>query len=137
MTHEGERMSKPWRSVGVWMAVLIALLMALNTWRASSDPAAFARYFGVEAAADAHPAFVYVYASRAFFLGAITGVLLWQRQFVALAWFAGIAITMPLADAALVAHSGGSSAIIARHLGTAIYLALTAFFLHRWNLRHG
>jgi hypothetical protein len=126
----------PWRSAGVWMAVLIALLMLLNTWRAATDPAAFARYFGVEAAADAHPAFVYVYASRAFFLAVITAVLLWRRQFVALAWFAGVAIIMPLADAMLVARSGGSSAIIARHLATAAYLALTVLFLNRWNARH-
>ena len=129
--------ASPWRSVGVWMAVLIALLMALNTWRASSDPAAFARYFGVDAAADAHPAFVYVYASRAFFLGAITAVLLWRRQFVALAWFAAVAVTMPLADATLVARSGGSNAIVARHLATAAYLAVTAFLLHRWSTRNG
>jgi hypothetical protein len=129
--------ASPWRSAGVWMAVLITLLMALNTWRASSDPAAFARYFGVEAAASAHPAFVYVYASRAFFLGAITAVFIWKRQFEALTWFAAIAIVMPLADAALVARSGGNGAIIVRHLATALYLAVTAFLLHRWSARHG
>jgi hypothetical protein len=128
--------ANPWRSVGVWMAALIALLMALNTWRAASDPAAFARYFGAVAAAEAHPAFVYVYASRAFFLAVITAVLLWQRQFVALAWFAAVAIIMPLADAALVARSGGGTMIVVRHLATAAYLALTAIFLHRWNARH-
>jgi Domain of unknown function (DUF4267) len=135
MTDSVAKASSPWRSVGVWMAVLIALLMALNTWRAASNPAAFVRYFGIEAAADAHPAFVYVYASRAFFLGAITAVLLWKRQFAGLALFAGVAILMPIADAILVAWSGGNSAIVARHLATALYLAVTAFLLHRWNAR--
>jgi Domain of unknown function (DUF4267) len=132
-----ENIHSPWRSAGVWMAVLIALLMALNTWRASSDPAAFARYFGIGAAADSHPAFVYVYASRAFFLGLITAVLIWKRQFTALSWFAGVAIIMPLADAWQVSHARGSNAIVARHLATAAYLAVTAFLLHRWNSRNG
>ncbi len=76
MTSVVSGQASPWRSAGVWMAVLIAVLMALNTWRAASDPAAFARYFGIEAAATAHPAFVYVYAVRAFFLGLVTAVLI-------------------------------------------------------------
>jgi Domain of unknown function (DUF4267) len=133
---EVEKTKSPWRSVGVWMAVLIALLMVLNAWRSGTDPAAFARYFGIDAAADAHPAFIYVYSARANFLALITAVLIWRRQFTALSWFAGVAIIMPLEDAALVSSYGGSTAIVARHLATAAYLALTAFLLYRWNKSH-
>jgi hypothetical protein len=129
--------SSPWRSVGVWMSILIAALMALNSWRAYSDPAAFAAYFGVEGAADGSAAFVYVYASRALFLGLVTAVLIARQQFRALAWFALVAILMPVADAIQVAQSGGPPAIIARHIATAVYLGVTAYFLHRWVKRHG
>jgi Domain of unknown function (DUF4267) len=127
----------PWRSAGVWMATLIAFFMALNTWRSASDPAGFARYFGIAAAGEGHPAFVYVYASRAFFLGLITAILIWRHQFTALTWFAGTAIIMPLSDAWQVSQADGGNAIVMRHLAVAAYLALTAFLLHRWNNDHG
>jgi Domain of unknown function (DUF4267) len=128
--------ANPWRSAGVWMSALIALLMAINTWRAAPDPEAFARNFGIDAAAGAHPAFIYVYAVRAFFLGLVTAVLIWRREYVALSWFAAVAIVMPLGDVLLVMNAGGTSTIIARHLAIAAYLALTAFLLNRWTKTH-
>lgn len=125
------------RSAGAWMSVLVALLMLVNCWRATSDPAGFARYFGVAAAADADPAFIYVYASRALFLAMITAILLWKRQLAALGYFAAAAIIMPICDAIQVQQAGGAIPIVARHLATAAYLAITAYLLHRWVARHG
>lgn len=114
------------------MAALIAALMLSNTWRSATDPVAFARYFGIVAAADVNPAFVYVYASRALFLGVITALLLWKRQFAALSYFAAAAIIMPVCDALLVFRSGGEPTIIMRHAATALYLLVTAALLARW-----
>lgn len=131
------QIASPWRSAGVWMSILIAALMALNTWRAYSDPAGFAAYFGIEGAADASSAFVYVYASRALFLALVTATLIATQQFRALAYFALVAIVMPVADAIQVAQADGSMGIVARHIATAVYLSFTAFLLHRWMRRHG
>lgn len=119
------------------MSVLIAALMALNTWRAYSDPVGFAAYFGVKGAAGGNPAFVYVYASRALFLALVTATLIAARQFRALALFGLVAIVMPLADSLQVAQAGGSPAIIGRHIATAVYLGVTAFLLNRWVRRYG
>lgn len=129
--------NSPWRSVGVWMSILIAAFMALNTWRSASDPAGFIAYFGLPQAADSDPAFVYVYASRALFLALITAVLIWKRQFAALKYFAAVAIIMPLCDAVQVFRAEGVGAVVVRHLVVALYLMITATLLHRWETRHG
>jgi hypothetical protein len=121
----------PWRSAGVWMCVPIVALMAFNTARAISDAKGFAAYYGLAGAADADPAFVHIYASRAFFLAAATGIFLAARQWRALMWFALAAIVMPLCDALQVAMAQGPPPVIARHLSIAAYLAITAFFLNR------
>ena len=123
--------TSPWRSAGVWMSLLIAAMMVLNTVRAASDPVAFASYFGFPGAADASTAFVLVYASRALFLAVITAVLIATHQWRALMWFALAAIVMPVSDALQVALTHGSPAIVARHIAIAVYLGITAFLLHR------
>ena len=123
--------TRSWRSAGVWMSVLIAAMMVLNTVRAASDPVAFASYFGFAGAADASPAFVLVYASRALFLAVITAILIAKYQGRALMWFALAAIVMPVSDALQVALAQGPSAIVARHIAIAVYLGITAFLLHR------
>jgi uncharacterized membrane protein len=137
MSEEPARLPNPYRSAGVWMSIVIPLFMALNTWRSASDPSAFIAYFGLPDSADSDPAFVYVYASRALFLGLITAVLVWKRQFTALKYFAGVAIIMPLCDAFQVFQAEGFSAVVVRHLVVATYLAITAMLLHRWEARHG
>jgi hypothetical protein len=121
----------PWRSLAVWLAALIAAMMAFNAWQAFADPAGFAARFGLSGAADADPGFVRVYAARALFLGLVTAVLLGLRQFRALGWFAGVAVVMPIADAALVSTAGGPGSIILRHFMIAVYLVVTAGLLLR------
>jgi Domain of unknown function (DUF4267) len=121
----------PWRSVGVWMSALIMAMMFVNAVRAISDPKGFAAYYGLAGSADGDPAFVYVYASRAFFLAAATAVFLVAKQWRALMLFALAAIVMPVCDALQVAIAQGQPMVVARHLAIAVYLALTAFFLNR------
>ena len=121
----------PWRSPGVWLTLLISLMMGFNAWQAFTQPQAFAARFGLPDAAEASAAFVTVYASRALFLAVIAAVLVAVRQFRALAWFAAIAVVMPLADAAQVSAAGGVQAIVTRHLIIAGYLVLTAALLFR------
>jgi hypothetical protein len=121
----------PWRSPGPWLALLIALMMAFNAWQSFAQPQAFVARFGTPGAADASAAFVTVYASRALFLAAFTAALLATRQYRALGWFAAVATVMPLADLIQVSAAGGSTAILARHLAIAIYLAVTAALLLR------
>jgi hypothetical protein len=123
--------ARPWRSVGVWMAVAITVLMAVNTARAALDPIGFANYFGLVGAADAHAGFVHVYALRTLFLALVTGALIVTGQWRALAWFAACAVVMPVGDAALVASADGPTAVIARHCAIAAYLAATAWLLFR------
>lgn len=132
-----ETTNSPWRSAAIWMSIFIAAFMLLNTWRSASDPAGFIAYFGLPGAAESDPAFVYVYASRAFFLAAVTIVLVWKRQFAALKYFAAVAIVMPLCDAFQVVQAEGFSAVVVRHLVVALYLALTAMLLHRREKNHG
>lgn len=120
-----------WRSVGLWMSGLIAAMMLFNAWQASVDPVAFAARFGLAGAADANSGFVQVYASRALFLALATAVLLATRQWRGLMWFAIVAMVMPIADALQVASAGGPSAIVGRHIAITVYLAITAYLLHR------
>ncbi len=121
----------PWRSLAVWLTALIAAMMAFNAWQAFADPAGFAARFGLVGAADADAGFVRVYAARALFLALVTAVLLGLRQFRALGWFAGVAVVMPIADAALVSAAGGPGSIILRHTIIAIYLVAAAWLLLR------
>ena len=129
--------SFPWRSVGVWMAVLIAAMMAFNAWQAFASPVAFAARFGTPGAADTSTAFVTVYASRALFLALITALLLGLRQFTALGWFAAAAVVMPMADTIQVATAGGNGSIVVRHIAIAVYLVVTAVLLLRMARREG
>lgn len=120
-----------WRAAGLWMAGLIAAMMLFNAWQAFADPAAFATRFGLAGAADADAGFVHVYASRALFLALVTATLLATRQWRGLMWFALVAMVMPIADAVQVASAGGPGSIVGRHVAITVYLALTAYLLHR------
>lgn len=120
-----------YRSIGFWMAVIIAVMMAFNAWQAFTDPAGFATRFGLAGAADDDPGFVRVYASRALFLALVTAVLLALRQFRALGWFALVAVVMPVADAVQVSAAGGPQLIVVRHGFIATYLLVTGWLLLR------
>ena len=67
----------PVRSLGFWLAVLLALSQLVNAVRVLFGPVDYGSYMGLPLAADADASWVYVYALRAAFLGSFAGFLLW------------------------------------------------------------
>ena len=126
----------PWSSLGAWLILGVAAIMALNTARAFLDPAAFAAYMGLPLRDGASDGFVLIYGLRAAFLGLIAVVLLWRGEMTALAAFAAVAVVMPIGDAILTAGSHAPTALVARHGASAVYLAVAAFLLHRWSQKN-
>jgi hypothetical protein len=126
----------PWRSAGFWMGALIALLMAVNTFRAFTDPIGFATYLGLPLKNPADIGFVHVYGLRAAFLGFFAAVLLARQDMQTLKLYALAALVMPIGDALLTWTAGAPPAIVGRHIAITLYLVATAFTLHRWTTRH-
>jgi len=125
----------PWRSVGVWMALLLGLSQLVNAARAIIDPVGFAAYLGLPLLNPADTGFVHVYALRATFLGLFTLLLIARRDLTTLKWFALVAVLMPLGDMLLTATAGAPPATIARHAGYVIYIMVTCGLLHRFTSR--
>ena len=127
--------SKPWRSVGVWMAVLLAFSQLLNAARAVLDPGGFASYLGLPLAAPGDAGLLSVYALRAAFLGLFAIVLIARRDLVGLKWFALLVVLIPLGDFAVTNGAGAPAATVARHAGYVVYILATAGLLHRFTSR--
>lgn len=126
----------PWRSVGIWMAALLAVSMAINTYRAFADPAGFATYLGLPLTDPRDIGMVHIYGLRAAFLGLFAAVLIARGDVETLKLFALAALVMPIGDALLTYNAGAPMATVVRHVGYVVFLALTAFFLHRWSNRN-
>ena len=122
-------------AVGYGMSVLIVIYSFFNVIRAVVAPEAFSTAMGL-ASGIGNP-FVEVYASRTAFIALVAGALLIGRQRQLLAWFAGLAILLPVADACLVWRMGASVGFIAKHLAIAAYLGTTAVLLGRGSQRVG
>lgn len=129
--------TSPWRSVGVWMTVILIGYILFNAVRATANPVDFAGSFGLPLGITDSSAFVLVYAIRSLFLGLFGLGLLLRRDFKGLALYALVAVVMPLGDAALVALEGAPTATVIRHLLIAAFLILTWFFLRRWIINQG
>ncbi|ATC25554.1 DUF4267 domain-containing protein [Caulobacter vibrioides] len=117
------------RTFGFWLSVPLALLQAVNVARALSDPTGFATYYGVPVDGADAIAWVQVYALRTAFVAALVAIFLVRRDLRALFWIAIAALILPLGDAWLTHQAGAAFSIVARHLATAGYLALTCFAL--------
>ena len=126
----------PIRSAGFWLAALGGLLMAVNSIRALSDPAAFASYLGLPLAASSDAALIHVYALRALFIAVLIAALLVTRQRQALALLAACAIVMPVGDALLTSAAGAPMSTVLRHVAIAVYLLITALVIWPRKLRH-
>lgn len=122
-----------WRSVGFWMAVVMGLLQALYAVQAFVDPSAFAIYRGTPLAAGGDAAWVHAYASRTLFVALCVGYLLVRRDLVTLKWIALFGLVMPVSDAVIAQNSGASISIVARHVGTVIYMIITFMALGSWT----
>lgn len=121
----------PWRSVGLWMAVLLGLSQLVNAARALADPGGFATYLGLPLSVAADAGLIKVYGLRAAFLGLFALVLVLRREFVVLKWYALFAVLMPAGDFLLTLQAGAPTATVARHAAYVIYILVTAAFLHR------
>ena len=127
--------SFPWRSIGVWMVALLALSMAINTYRAFADPLGFANYLGLPLVEPRDIGMIHVYGLRAAFLGLFAMILVVRGDVETLKLYALAALVMPIGDALLTYNAGAPKATIVRHVGYVVFLALTAFMLHLWTLR--
>jgi hypothetical protein len=125
----------PWRSVGVWMAGLLALSQLINAGRAAIDPGGFATYLGLPLAAPADAGLVHVYALRTLCLGLFAVILIVTREFVALKWFALAAVLMPLGDLVLTYRAGAPTSVVARHAAYVVYVLVVFVLLHRFTTR--
>jgi hypothetical protein len=130
------RSNAPWRSAGVWMGILIAILMGVNTVRAFTNPLDFAVYMGLPITDARDTGFVYVYGLRALFLAVFAAVLVARQDWHAFKFFALAALVMPVGDAILTNGAGAPLSIVGRHIAITVYLALTAYMLHRWTSRN-
>ncbi len=119
------------RSIGFWMAILMAASQAINAVRAFVDPAGFAVYMGAPSSAAELGAWVQIYGLRAGFIASLVGVFLIRRELAPLKWMAICALFLPLGDAWIAAQADAPTAIIARHIGIAVFLALAAVMLSR------
>jgi hypothetical protein len=119
------------RTAGFWLAGAIAALQGVNAVRTALDPQGFATYMGLPVDQLSALGWVQVYGLRAGFIAALAAVLLARSDFAALRWMALAALFMPLGDAWLAASAGAGAPIVARHLGTAVFLLVAAHFLAR------
>lgn len=119
------------KTIGFWMALIMALLQALNALRALGEPFSFAAYMGLPLESPADTGFVGVYGLRAAFIALMIAVLLLKRQLAALSWIALLAIVMPVGDAILVHEAGAPPATVLRHALIAGYLVIAFAFLRR------
>ncbi|MFN8477205.1 MAG: DUF4267 domain-containing protein [Kouleothrix sp.] len=130
--------AKPaWRSVGVWLSIVLITFILFSAVRALLAPASFAATFGLPSADAVQNGFIAVYGIRSLFLSLFALGLLIQRQFAMLARFMLIATIIPIGDALLVAQRGGPTPIVIQHSATAGILLLTWFLLRRWAERSG
>lgn len=126
-------MNRPaYRSVGIWMSVILVAYILFNAVRATLDPTGFAAYYGLPLTDPQNTAFVLVYAIRALFLGLFGLGLLAGRQYRALGLYALIGVVMPVGDAVLVAVGDGGTATVIRHGLTAVFLLVTGVLVLRW-----
>ncbi|MDX2077503.1 MAG: DUF4267 domain-containing protein [bacterium] len=122
----------PWRSIGVWMAIILIVYQLFNFIRALLNPIEFASSFGVSLDADSNNAYIIVYAIRTLFIGLFGLALVVNRKWDILTLYALIAVVIPLGDALIVALNGGASGTIVRHVLTALFVLATWFMLQRW-----
>lgn len=121
-----------WRSVGVWLAIILIGYLFFNVLRATLNPRDFAVYYGLPLSDSANDAFVYVYALRTLFLALFGVALLVGRNLKTLALYILIAAVMPIGDAVLVAFKGAALDTIIRHVLVVGFVLLTWFLLRRW-----
>jgi hypothetical protein len=126
---------KLWRSVGLWLALALALSQGANALRVLLGPTTYADYMGLPLTAAADAAWVQVYALRCLFLGSFAGFLLVTARYNVLGSMALFAVPMPIGDFWLVWQAGGANITLARHALIAVALVAAWRSLHRLDER--
>jgi hypothetical protein len=119
------------RTVGFWLAILMAVLQGVNTVRVVLDPTGFATYIGIPLGLAEQVNWVQIYGLRTAFISILITVLLIRKDLATLRWIALAALIMPFGDAWITHDIGAPLSIVGRHLAIAGFLIMTAFFLDR------
>lgn len=119
------------RSIGIWMAVGIAVLQGFYAAWAFVDPHAVASYRGGSLEGDSATLWVHAYGSRTLFIALVVLLLLRRGDLETLKWVTLFGLVMPISDAWSAMHSVDPEAGIVRHVLTAAYLLLT-FAMLAW-----
>jgi hypothetical protein len=120
------------RSIGIAMAVGIALLQGFYAGWSFADPQAVASYRGGPLAGESAALWVHAYGSRTLFIALVVLLLLRRGDLATLKWVTLFGLVMPISDAWSAVHSADHEAGIVRHALTAAYLLLT-FALLAWT----
>jgi len=110
---------------GSILVFLMAALQLVYALYAYVDPAAFSLTRGTELFDVGDRDWVRIYASRTLFVGLIVGYLLYARQFKILAMASLFGIVMPVTDALLAYQASADTAVVLKHVATALFLAVT------------
>lgn len=117
------------RKTGITLVLLMALLQGFYGVFAYLDPVAFANVRGTALVSVEDMDWVQIYASRTLFISLIIGALLYFREFKVLMWAALLGTVMPLTDAYLAYQAEASFGVVAKHIVTVVYLAITSIVL--------
>jgi hypothetical protein len=131
-----EQGSGPLVKTGWILVFLMAALQLGYALYAYVDPAAFSLTRGTELFDARDTDWVRIYASRTLFVGLIVGYLLFARQFKILAMASLFGIVMPVTDALLAYQASAATAVVLKHVATALFLAVT-FIVLRTTVRRG
>ena len=120
-----------------WILVfLMAVLQLVYAMYAYVDPASFSITRGTELFDLGDKDWVRIYASRTLFVGLIVGYLLYASQFRILAMASLFGLVMPVTDALLAYQASADTAVILKHVATALFLAVT-FIVLRTTVSRG
>lgn len=87
ISHSAVNRPSPWRSLGIWMVVILIVYIFYSALRSFLNPVEFATGFGLPSASPNNNGFVYVYSIRAIFLGLLGLTLLVRTNYSALTLF--------------------------------------------------
>jgi hypothetical protein len=121
----------PWRSLGLWLAIVMALIQALYSVWAFIDPAALAAYRGAPLDDHTDTAWVHAYGSRTLFIASVVALLVVKGDFINLRWAALFALVMVVSDALTALRADLPPSVLYRHIGTGMYLLITFAVLTR------
>lgn len=115
--------------VGCVLVFLMATLQFAYAIFAYIDPIAFSVTRGTELFALGDADWVKIYASRTMFIALFIGVLLYFKQYKALAFASLIGVVMPATDAWLAYQAHAADKVVFKHIATAVFLVVTFFVL--------